>query len=94
MLIDLDRHVVFCHETKVDLTNTEFKVLSTLAEHPGRAFTRTQLLDAVQGIAYEGYDRTIDTHVKNLRQKLGACIKDKGCQIATVHGVGYKLEAD
>lgn len=94
LLIDLDRHIVFCHETKVDLTNTEFKIISTLAEYPGRAFTRAQLLDAVQGIAYEGYDRTIDTHVKNLRQKLGAGLKDRGCQIATIHGVGYKLEAE
>ncbi|MBI4331833.1 MAG: response regulator transcription factor [Chloroflexi bacterium] len=90
--VDLDTHEIFCHGNRVDLTNTEFKLLSTMAEHPGRVFTRAQLLDAVQGVAYEGYDRTIDSHVKNLRQKLAPGEKEGGCRIATIHGVGYKLE--
>jgi DNA-binding response OmpR family regulator len=92
LTVDMERHEVFYNEKKVDLTNTEFKILVTLAQNPGKVFSRMQLLDAVQGIAYEGYDRTIDTHIKNLRQKLGIGGTEKGWRIATVHGVGYKLE--
>ncbi len=94
LLIDLDAHEVFCHGQKVELTNTEFKVLAALAEHPGKVLTRDQLLDAAQGVAYDGYDRTIDTHIKNLRQKLTGGGQEGNCRISTVHGVGYKLEAN
>ncbi len=91
LMIDLDSHEVFCHDKKVDLTNTEFKILTTLAEYPGKVFTRAQLLDAALGVAYDVYDRTIDTHIKNLRQKLGAGQRYGDCAISTLHGVGYKL---
>jgi len=76
----------------LDLTTTEFRLLAALARFPGRVYSRAQLLDAVQGIDYEGYERTIDAHIKNLRQKMAAGEADCGCRIVTVRGVGYKLE--
>ena len=89
LVLDLDRHEVRCCDQVVELTSTEFKLLSVLAQQPGRVFTRMQFLDQVQGEAFEGYERTIDAHIKNLRQKLSPL----GCDcIATVRGVGYKLE--
>ena len=89
LVLDLDRYEVHCRGQAVGLTPTEFKLLSVLAQHPGRVFTRMQFLDQVQGEAFEGYERTIDAHIKNLRQKLSPL----GCHcIATVRGVGYKLE--
>lgn len=92
LVIDLARHQVLCHNQLVDLTPTEFKVLETLAKSPGRVYTRLQLLELVQGEAYEGYERTIDAHIKNLRQKLEPFSKGGQCRIATVYGVGYKFE--
>jgi two-component system alkaline phosphatase synthesis response regulator PhoP len=83
--IDLDDHSVHRMGQNVDLTPTEFNLLSTMAAQPGRAFSRLQLLEAVQGTAYEGYERTIDAHIKNLRAKL------QGNYIQTVFGVGYRL---
>ncbi len=75
------------------LTPTEFKLLFTLARHPGRVFTRLQLLDQVQGYAFEGYERTIDAHIKNLRQKLEPDPKNPR-YVLTVHRVGYRLAED
>ena len=66
------------------------RLLAALAEAPGRVFTRMQLLDAVQGEAYDGYERTIDAHVKNLRQKLEPDPKQPR-YLLTVYGVGYKV---
>ncbi len=83
--IDLDEHIVRRTGEIVELTPTEFNLLSTMAAQPGRAFSRLQLLEAVQGTAYEGYERTIDAHIKNLRAKL------QGNYIQTVFGVGYRL---
>jgi len=74
----------------IELTPTEFGLLTTLASQPGRAFSRLQLLEAVQGIAYEGYERTIDAHIKNLRAKLEVNPK-KPVYIETVFGVGYRF---
>ena len=85
---------VHCQGVKLDLTTAEFKLLSNLAQSPGRVFSRMQLLDAIQGTDYEGYERTIDTHVKNLRQKMESNKADCGCHIETVRGVGYKLETE
>jgi len=75
----------------VDLTRTEFDIVATLAAHPGRVYTRMQLMEAAQGDAFEGYERTIDAHVKNVRRKLGDDPKSPR-YIQTVFGVGYKLE--
>jgi DNA-binding response OmpR family regulator len=77
----------------IDLTPTEFNLLSAMASQPGRAFSRMDLLDAAQGEAYEGYERTIDVHIKNLRQKLGDEPRDP-TYILTVYGIGYKLNED
>ena len=77
---------------KMELTPTEFDLLALFMQSPGRVFTRMQLLDKVQGYAYEGYERTIDVHIKNLRQKIEES-PSKPRRIVTVYGVGYKFEA-
>lgn len=74
----------------LELTPTEFSILATLAEYPGRVFSRLQLLEACQGVAYEGYERSIDAHIKNLRAKLGDDSKTPR-YIETVFGVGYRF---
>ena len=86
--IDLDRHQVFSDGGVIDLTATEFKILSLFAHSPGRVFTRSILMDAVWGQEYYGIERTMDTHVSRLRRKLGQF----GERIETVHGVGYRLK--
>ena len=74
----------------MELTATEFDLLVVLARHPGRVFTRMELLDRVQGYAFEGYERTVDAHIKNLRQKLESDPKQP-TYLLTVYGVGYKF---
>jgi len=74
----------------VDLTATEFGLLETLARQPGRVFTRSQLLDAIHGIAFESYERAIDAHIKNIRRKLEPQPHSPR-YILTVYGVGYRL---
>ncbi|MFH1003440.1 MAG: response regulator transcription factor [Chloroflexota bacterium] len=90
--LDVDRRQVSRSGQPVTLTPLEFELLRVLAEHPGRVFSRLQLLDRLQGDAYEGYERTIDSHIKNLRQKIETDLR-KPQQLITVYGVGYKLEA-
>ncbi|HKC18890.1 MAG TPA: response regulator transcription factor [Candidatus Dormibacteraeota bacterium] len=70
---------------RVDLTRSEFQIVSLMARQPGRVFTRAQLLDAVRGVALESYERAIDAHIKNIRRKIGASY------IETVFGVGYRF---
>jgi DNA-binding response OmpR family regulator len=72
----------------VQLTPTEFEILATMMSQPGRVFSRNQLLIAVHGVAFESYERAIDSHIRNLRHKL-----EPDDLIVTVHGVGYKFEA-
>ncbi len=74
----------------MELTPTEFDLLAALLESPGRVFSRMQLLDRLQGYAYEGYERTIDAHVKNLRHKIKEDPKHPR-YILTVYGLGYKF---
>jgi two-component system, OmpR family, alkaline phosphatase synthesis response regulator PhoP len=74
----------------VELTPTEFQLLSTLASEPGRVFTRGQLLDAVHGVAIESYERAIDAHVKNIRRKIEPEPASPR-YLLTVHGVGYRF---
>lgn len=88
--IDLDAHMVARGSQVIELTPTEFNLLATLAAQPGRAFTRMQLLEAALGTAYEGYERTIDAHIKNLRAKLESDAKNPR-YIETVFGVGYRF---
>jgi two-component system alkaline phosphatase synthesis response regulator PhoP len=89
--IDRGRRAVSVEGAAVDLTRTEFDILLTMALHPGRVYTRLQLLEAATGDAFEGYERTIDAHIKNLRKKLGEDPKRAG-YVQTVFGVGYKVE--
>jgi DNA-binding response OmpR family regulator len=91
LLIDVSSHKVVLDDRLVELTASEFKLLVTLARYPGRVYTRMELVERVLGVDFEGYERTIDSHVKNLRSKL----KDdpKGPKwLFTVHGVGYRFE--
>lgn len=88
--IDLERRRVLIDGREVDLTPTEFDLLVVLARHPGRVFSRLELLDRVQGYAFEGYERTVDAHVKNLRQKIEPDPKNPR-YIETVYGVGYRF---
>jgi DNA-binding response OmpR family regulator len=74
----------------VDLTPTEFALVATLARQPGRVFTRSQLLDAIHGVAFEAYERAIDGHVKNLRRKLEPDPAHPR-YLLTVHGAGYRF---
>ncbi len=70
---------------RAELTKSEFQIVSAMARQPGRVFTRSQLLDAVRGVAIESYERAIDAHIKNIRRKIGAR------HIETVFGVGYRF---
>lgn len=88
--IDLDAHRVSKAGVNIDLTPTEFSLLAVLFSHPGKAFTRLSLLEASQGNAYEGYERTIDAHIKNLRAKIEPDPKNP-TYIETVFGVGYRV---
>jgi DNA-binding response OmpR family regulator len=88
--IDLQGHGVTRGGEAIPLTRTEFNLLATLAQHPGQTFSRAQLLDRVHGVAYDGYDRSIDAHVKNLRRKLEPDPAEPR-YVLTVYGVGYKF---
>ena len=91
--LDLMRHTATVAGQPIDLTPTEFALLRAMVGQPGRAFSRMELLDAAQGEAYEGYERTIDTHIKNLRAKIEPDQKSP-VHIITVYGVGYKFTED
>jgi two-component system alkaline phosphatase synthesis response regulator PhoP len=91
--IDLGRHEATMDNNLLDLTPTEFNLLRVLAEHPRRAFTRLELIEKGLGYAYEGLDRTVDSHIKNLRKKIGVD-PDNPAYIETVYGVGYRLRGD
>lgn len=90
--IDAERHEVRYQNRVVNLTAAEFKLILVMAQNPGRVFTRLQLMDLAFGESYDGYDRTIDAHIKNIRQKLATGVADNENLIVTVRGVGYKLE--
>ena len=84
---------VMVSDRYVDLTPSEFDLLATLMSTPGRAYSRMELLDRIQGTAFEGYERTIDVHVKNLRTKIEPDPKSPK-YIETVYGVGYRFTAN
>ena len=88
--MDLDRHEVMLDGQPVELTPTEFDLLRTLMENPGYAFTRMELIEQGLGYEYEGLERTLDSHVKNLRRKIEPDAK-RPSYIQTVYGVGYRL---
>jgi DNA-binding response OmpR family regulator len=88
--LDTPRMRVTVDGRRVELTATEFQLLATMARQPGRVFTRSQLLDAVQGVAFESYERAIDTHVKNIRRKVEPDPRAPR-YLVTVFGVGYRV---
>jgi two-component system alkaline phosphatase synthesis response regulator PhoP len=90
LTIDVHKREVTRGDALIELTATEFDLLSAMARQPGRVFTRGQLLEAIHGVAFESYERAIDAHVKNIRRKLEA-EPQRPRHLLTVHGVGYKL---
>jgi DNA-binding response OmpR family regulator len=93
LVIDNMRHEVLRSGEPVALTPIEFKLLLAMVKYPTKTFTREELISMVLGDDYEGYDRVIDTHIKNLRQKIEPDTK-KPRYILTVHGIGYKFGGD
>ena len=87
LTLDRARYLAVLPDRSFTLTPTEFELLATMMSQPGRIFTRAQLLTAVRGVAFESYERAIDSHIRNLRRKL-----EPADYIITVHGVGYKFE--
>ena len=90
LLIDIDRHLVSSKKRPLPLTSTEFKLLLELVTNRGRVQTRERLLDKVWGYTYEGYARTVDTHICRLREKLGPLEN----AIETIRGVGYRFREE
>ena len=91
LTIDITGHKVLVKDEEVDLTASEFKLLTTLSRYPGRVYSRMELVEKVLGYDFEGYERTIDSHVKNLRAKIGDNPRNPKW-LHTVHGVGYRFE--
>jgi DNA-binding response OmpR family regulator len=87
---DVPKMRLTIEETDIELTPTEFELLLTLARQPGRIFTRSQLLDAIHGVAFDSYERAIDAHIKNIRRKIEPDPREPRF-VLTVYGVGYKF---
>jgi DNA-binding response OmpR family regulator len=92
LTVDLERHQVRLRDRDISLTPAEFRLLESLARSPGRVFNRQELVERAFGYDYEGLDRTIDAHIKNLRRKIEPD-RLHPSRILTVHGVGYKFSA-
>ena len=91
LTLDMPRMRVMAEDRDIEeFTPTEFELLAALARHPGRVFTRNQLLETVHGIAFESYERAIDAHIKNIRHKIELRAGEQR-YILTVYGVGYKF---
>ncbi len=93
LTLDRDSRLVTSNSTTVDLTPSEFDLLATFMSQPGRVFSRLELLDRLQGDAYEGYERTIDVHIRNLRTKIEPDPRSPR-YVLTVYGIGYRLAAE
>ncbi len=93
LVIDLERHQVLQEGQLVDLTPTEFKLLELLVANAEKVFSRLQIIEQIQGYTFEGYERTVDAHIKNLRRKIEVIPKTPQ-YIQTVYGVGYKFSRD
>jgi len=94
LTVDSPRHQAHYYGQSLQLTSREFAIIEYLARNPARVYSRSQLLDHVFGIDFEGYDRTIDAHIKNIRQKMQEAAPDRSSPLITVRGVGYKLQPD
>jgi two-component system, OmpR family, response regulator BaeR len=92
-LDEATRRVSVNDEEVLNLTPSEFGLLKIMMAHPGRVFSRGELLDKVQGYQFEGYDRTIDTHIKNIRKKIAEKLPEREV-IHTVYGIGYKFDSE
>lgn len=90
LTIDIPKRRVTVDAQQIELTSTEFDILLTLARQPGRIYTRAQLLDAVHGVSFESYERSVDAHIKNIRRKIETDPKHPAL-VLTVYGVGYKF---
>jgi two-component system alkaline phosphatase synthesis response regulator PhoP len=90
LTLDRARYRVAWPDHEISLTSTEFEILATLASQPGRIFSRAQLLTVARGVAFESYERAIDSHIRNLRKKIEPADGEPK-YIITVHGVGYKF---
>jgi len=90
LVVDYKNYVVKKRGLEVNLTPNEYKILMTMVKYPKKAFTREELIALVIGDDFEGFDRTIDTHIKNIRQKLESDPKNPQ-YILTVHGIGYRF---
>jgi DNA-binding response OmpR family regulator len=90
--VDEEKRSIHLGDAVVELTRTEFDILATMAAHPGRVYNRLQLMESSSDDAFEGYERTIDAHIKNIRRKLGDDPKEPA-YVHTVFGVGYKVDA-
>lgn len=88
--IDIPKRRVKVGDDEIELTSTEFDLLLTLARQPGRIYTRAQLLDAVHGVSFDSYERSVDAHIKNLRRKIEPDPK-RPTMVLTVYGVGYRF---
>lgn len=93
LIIDGLKHEVRKEKKVVGLTPNEYKILMTLIKYPAKAFTRDELISLALGGDFDGFDRTIDTHIKNLRQKIESDPKNP-CYILTVYGIGYRFGGD
>ncbi len=93
LYLDLKDQGLTVHGQSRDLTPTEFALLKTLMDNPGHAFTRSELIERALGYTYDGLDRTLDSHIKNLRKKVLVDEGQPGC-LETVFGVGYRLRPD
>lgn len=91
LIIHMDKFFIAKKGQEIDLTTNEFKILLALASNPNQVFSREQLINQAFGLDYEGFDRTIDTHIKNIRQKIEDNPK-KPNYIVTVYGIGYKFQ--
>ncbi len=93
LTLDQDAYTVRLNDERIDLTRSEFDLLCVLMTSPGRAFSRTELLDRLQGHVIEGYERTVDVHIKNLRAKIEENPR-KPRYVETVYGVGYRMNPE
>ncbi len=94
LILDMAQHEAMYTGKQLQLTPREFSLIAVLARNPGRVYTRLQLLEQAFNEYYEGYERTVDAHIKNIRQKLTKLAPAVSNPLVTVHGVGYKFEKE